>query len=42
MPFGKMSLIGISSAIEKTLKPVNTSFAGRARAGMPPRSCGSG
>ena len=36
---GKMSVIGTSSAIEKTLKPVNTSLPGGRRApGMPPRS----
>ena len=34
MPFGKMSLIGTSRAIEKMLKPVNTSLpGGAARAG---------
>ena len=39
MPFGKMSRIGISRAIENRLKPVNTSLAGGRRApGMPPRS----
>ena len=43
MPFGKMSDIGTSSAIEKTLKPVNTSSIGVRRApGMPPRSLGPG
>ena len=39
MPSGKMSLIGISSAIEKMLKPVKTSFPGGRRApAIPPRS----
>ena len=34
MPFGKMSVIGTSRAIEKTLKPVKTSLTGgAARAG---------
>ena len=41
MPVGNRSLIGTSSAIEKMLKPVKTSFAGVWRApGMPPRSPG--
>ena len=42
MPFGKMSVIGTSRAIEKRLKPVNTSFPGGRRApGFRQDRCGS-